>query len=124
MRLYHLALVEQREPSRRFQNPLDDEHDVRTSGIIFVEAKRDIVLQRPRQDALAEFGDLLTVLDDDGVFPDQIDPADVAVEIDANARPVEPRRDLLDVRRLPGTMVTGDDDATVLGKARKYGKRR
>jgi hypothetical protein len=81
-------------------------------------------LQRPRQNAFAEFGDLLTVLDDDGVFADQIDPADVAVEVYADARPVEPRSDLLDVRGLAGTMVTGDDDATVFGEACKYGKRR
>src|SRR5215831_21220623 len=120
MRLDHFALVEQRKPSRCFQNTLNDEHDVRAAGVVFVETERDIVLQRPRQNALAELGDLLTVLDDDSVFADQIDPADVAVEVDANARPVEPRGNLLDVRGLAGTMVTGDDDATVFGKACKY----
>src|SRR5215472_1484422 len=124
MRLDHFALVEQRKPPRCFQNALNDEHDVRATGIVFVETERDIVLQRPRQNAFAKFGDLLTVFDDDGVFADQIDPADVAVEVDADARPVEPRSDLLDVRGLAGTMVAGDDDATVFGEAREYGKRR
>src|SRR5215831_11518457 len=120
MRLDHFALVEQRKPSRCFQNALNDEHNVRAAGIVFVETERDIVLQRPRQNAFAKFGDLLTVFDDDGVFADQIDPADVAVEVDADARPVEPRSDLLDVRGLAGTMVAGDDDATVFGEACEY----
>ena len=57
------------------------------------------------QNALAELGDLLAILDHDGVFADQIDPADVAVEVDADARPVEPRCHLLDVSGLPGTML-------------------
>src|SRR4029077_5346136 len=124
MRLDHLALVEQREPSGRFQNTLNDEHHIRTAGVVFVEAERDIVLQSPWQNALAELGDLLAILDHDGVFADQIDPADVAVEIDADARPVEPRCHLLDVSGLAGTMVTGDNDATVFREARKNGKRR
>src|ERR1043165_9924012 len=88
MRLDHLALVEQREPSGRFQNTLNDEHHIRAAGVVFVEAERDIVLQGPRQYALAELGDLLAILDHDGVFADQIDPADVAVEVDADARPL------------------------------------
>src|SRR5262245_66022748 len=124
MRLDHFAFVEPRKPAVCLQNALNDGHNVRAAGIVFVETERDIVLQRPRQNAFAKFGDLLTVFDDDGVFADQIDPADVAVEVDAHARPVEPRSDLLDVRGLAGTMVTGDDDATVLGEACKYGKRR
>src|SRR6185312_777938 len=124
MRLDHLALVEQREPSGCFQNALNDEHDVRAARIVFVEAERDIVLQSPGQNALAELGDLLTVLDDDGVFADQIDPADMAVEVDADAWPVEPCSHLLDMSGLAGTMVTGDDDATVLRKPCKDGKRR
>ena len=111
------ALVEQRQPARGFQHALDDEHHVRAAGVVFVEAQRDVVLVGPRQDAVAEFRDLHAVLDDDGVLADQIDTADVAVEVDAHAGPVEPRRDLLDVGRLAGAVIAGDDDAAVVGEA-------
>ena len=117
MRLDHLALVEQRQPAGDFQHALDHEHHVRAAGVVFVEAERDVVLQRPGQNAFTEFGDLLVVLDDDGVLADQVDAADVAVEIDAHARPIEPRRHLLDMGRLAGAVIAGDDDAAVLGEA-------
>ena len=108
----------------RFQHALDDEHHVRTAGVIFVEAERDVVLQRPGQDAVAEFGDLLAVLEDDRVLADEIDAADVAVEIDAHAGPVEPRGDLLDMGRLAGAVIAGDHDAAVVGEAGEDGERR
>ena len=123
VRLDHLVLVEQRQPAGRFQHALDHEHDVGAAGIILVEAQRDVVLQRPRQDAVAEFGDLHALADHDGVLADQIDAADMAVEIDAHARPVEPRRDLLDMGRLAGAVIAGDDDAAVAGEAGKDGER-
>ena len=50
----------------------------------------------------------LPVAQHDGVLADQVEAADVAVEVDAHARPVEARRDLLDVastcrcRAVPG----------------------
>jgi len=65
----------------RFQHALDDEHHIRTAGIVFVETERDVVDIGPGQDAVAEFGDLLAFLDDDGVLADQVDTADVAVEV-------------------------------------------
>jgi len=123
MRLDHLVLVEQRQPARNLEHALDHEHHVGTTGVILVEHQRDIVLERPRQDAVAEFGDLLAVLDDNGILADQIDTADMAVEIDAHARPVEPRRHLLDVGRLAGAVIAGDHDAPVLGKACEDGER-
>jgi hypothetical protein len=55
-------------------------------------------LNRVRQNALAKLGDLHAVPDDDGVFADKVDAAHMTVEIDAHARPVEPRRHLLDMR--------------------------
>ena len=88
--------------------------------------ERDVVLQRPGQDAVAELGDLLAVLDDDRVLADQVDAADVAVEIDAHAGPVEARRDLLDMGRLAGAVIAGDHDAAVVGEAgqdRERGRR-
>ena len=123
MRLDHLILVEQRQAAGDFQHALDDEHHVRAAGVIFVEAERDVVLQRPRQNAVAEFGDLLVVADDDGVLADQVDAADVAVEVDAHAGPIEPGRHLLDMGRLAGAVIAGDDDAAVLGEAGENGKR-
>ncbi len=123
VRLDDLALVEQRQAAGGFQHALDHEHHVGTAGVVFVEAERDIVLQRPRQDALAEFGDLLAFLDDDGVLADQVDTADVAVEVDAHAGPIQPRRHLLDMRRLAGAVIAGDDDAAVLRKAGENGER-
>src|SRR5262249_56053409 len=77
----------------------------------------DIVLIRPRQDAVAELGHLLAVLDDDRILADQVDTADVAVEVDAHAGPVEPRRHLLDVGRLAGPVVAGDDHPAVLSES-------
>ena len=124
MRLDHLVLVEQRQAAGRFQHALDHEHHVRAAGVVFVEAERDIVLQRPRQDAVAEFGHLHAFPDHDRILADEIDAADVAVEIDPHARPVEARRHLLDMRRLAGAVIAGDDDPAVLGKAGKDGKRR
>ena len=106
-----------------FQHALDHEHHVRAAGVVFVEAERDVVLQRPGQDAVAELGDLLAVLDDDRVLADQVDAADVAVEVDAHARPVEPRRHLLDMGRLAGAVIAGDHDAAVVGEAGEDGER-
>src|SRR6185437_2263543 len=110
MWLDHLVLVEQRQPAGDLQHALDHEHHVGTAGIVFIEYQRYVVLQRPGQNAIAEFGDLLAVLDDDGILADQVDPADMAVEIDAHAGPVQPRRDLLDMRRLAGAVIARDHD--------------
>ena len=118
------ALVEQRQAARRFQHALDDEHHVRAAGIVFVEAERDIVLVGPGQDAVAEFGDLLAVLQDDRVLADEVDAADMAVEVDAHAGPVEPGGDLLDMGRLAGAVVARHHDAAVEGEAGENGQRR
>ena len=106
-----------------FEHALDHEHDVGAAGVVFVEHQRDVVLIGPGQDAVAEFGDLLAVADDDRVLADEVDTADVAVEIDAHAWPVEPRRDLLDVGRFAGAVIAGDDHAPVMGKAGENGER-
>ena len=119
MRPDDAALVEQRQPAGDFQHALDHEHHVGAAGVVFVEAQRDIALQRPGQDAVAKFGDLLAVLQDDRVLADEIDAGDVAVEIDAHARPVQPRRDLLDMRRFAGAVIAGDHHAAIVGKARQ-----
>src|SRR3546814_15317770 len=73
-------------------------------------------LFRSGQQALAELGHLLAVLQHDGVLADQVDAADVAVQVDADARPVEAGGDLLDVGRLDGAGIALDHDAE-LGRA-------
>src|SRR5262249_58889399 len=92
MRPDDTALVEQGQPPGGFQHPLNDKHYVGTAGIVFVETQGDIVLVSPRQNAVAELGHLHAVADDDGILADQVDTADVAVEVDAHARPVEAGR--------------------------------
>ena len=116
-------LVEQRQLARAFENALDHEHHVRAAGVIFVEHQRHVVLVGPGQDAFAEFGDLLAFLQHDRVLADEVDARDVAVEVDADARPVEAGGDLLDVGRLAGAVVARHHDAAVVGKAREDGER-
>ena len=123
MRPDHPALVEQRQAAGGLQHALDHEHDIRAAGVVFVKAERDVVLIRPRQDAVAELGDLQAVADHDRVLADQIDTADVAVEVDAHTRPVQPRRDLLDVGRFAGAVVAGNDHPAVVGEAGQDGER-
>ena len=105
MRADDPLLVEQGQLAGDLQHALDHEHHVRTAGVVLVEHQRDVVLQRPGQHAVAELGDLLAVLEDDGVLADEVDARDVAVEVDAHAGPVEARRDLLDMGRLAGAVI-------------------
>ena len=116
MRPDHPVLVEQGQLALDLQHALDHEHHVRTTGVVFVEHEGASVLQRPRQDAFAEFGHLLAVLQDDRVLADQIDTADVAVEVDADTGPVQPSRHLLDMGGFPGAVIALDHDAAVVGK--------
>jgi len=124
MRPDDTALVEQGQPSGGFQHPLNHEHHVGTARIVFVETQGDVVLVGPRQNAVAELGHLQAVADDDGILADQVDTADVAVEVDAHARPVETGRHLLDVGRFAGAVVPGDDDSTIVREAGEDGERR
>jgi hypothetical protein len=80
-------------------------------------------LQRPGQDALAELGDLLAVAQHDGVLADKVDPADMAVQINPHTGPVQPRRDLFDMGRFAGAVITLDHDAAVVGEAGQDGER-
>ncbi len=113
MRPDDAVLVQQGQLALDFEYALDHEHDVRAAGVVFVEAQRHRVLQRPGQQALAELGDLLVVAQHDRVLADQVDAADVAVEIDPDAGPVEPRRDLLDMGRFAGAVIALDHDPPV-----------
>jgi hypothetical protein len=117
------ALVEQRQATRGFKHPLDHEHHVRTAGVILVEHQRHIVLIGPGQNAILEFGDLHALAHDDGVLADKIDTADMAVEVDAHARPVQPRRNLLDMGRFAGAVVARHHHAAVVGEPGQNGER-
>ncbi|MNI03431.1 hypothetical protein D3C73_563340 [compost metagenome] len=117
------VLVQQGQAALRLQHALDHEHDVRATRVVFVEHQGDRALQRPGQNAFAELGDLLAVLDHDGVLADQVDAADVAVQVDADQGPVEAGGDLLDVGRLAGAVIALDHDAAVVGEARADGDR-
>ena len=100
-----------------FEHALNDEHHIGAAGVVLVEHKGGIGLQRERQDALAELCHLLAVLEHDRVLADEIDAADVAVEVDADAGPVEASGDLLDVSRLAGAVVALDHHAAVVLEA-------
>ena len=118
------ALIEQGQAARNLQHPLDDEHHVGTARVILVEAQGDIVLDRPGQHAVAEFRNLLALLEHDRVLADEIDAGDMAVEVDAHARPVQARGDLLDVSRLARAVIAGDHHAAVEGEAGQDRERR
>ena len=124
VRTDHLGLVQQGQRARGFQHALDHEHHVRTTGVIFIEQERDRALQGPGQDAFLEFGDLLAVLQHDGVLADHVDTADMAVQIDPDHRPVEARGDLLDMRGLAGAVIALDHHPAIIGKAGQDGARR
>ena len=97
MWLDHLALVEQCQLARYFEDTLNDEHHVRAASVVFIEHQGNVVLQCSRQNAITELSNLLAVFQDDCIFTDQIDSADVTVEVNTDARLVEARGNLLDV---------------------------
>jgi hypothetical protein len=113
----HAVLVEQGQLALHLQHTLDHKHHVRSAGIIFVEHQSAGMLQGPGEDALAEFRDLLAVLQHNRVLADEIDTADMAVQIDADAGPVQPRRDLLDMGGFAGAVIALHHDTAVEGKA-------
>ena len=121
VRADHAVLVGERELAVALEDALDDEHHVGPAGVVFVEHQRHRPLQRPRHDAFLELGDLLAVAQHHRVLAHQIEPADVAVEVDAHARPIQARRHLLDMGGLAGTVQPLHQHAPV---ARKAGEQR
>jgi hypothetical protein len=106
-----------------FEHALNHEHHVGAAGVILVEHERRIGLQRVGQNAFAELRDLHAVLQNDRVLADEIDTRDVAIEIDADAGPVEARCDLLNVGRLAGTVIALNHHAPVVFEAGENGER-
>ncbi len=119
----HPVLVEQGQPPLRLQHPLDHEHDVGPAGVVLVEHQGDGPLDGPGQHALAELGDLLAILQDDGVLADEVDPADVGVQVHPYQRPVQPGGHLLDVGRLAGAVIALHHHPPVVGEAGADGDR-
>jgi len=118
----HPILVEQGELALRLQHALDDEHHVRPPRIIFVEDQGGRRLQRPGQQAFTELGHLLAVAKHDRVAADQVDAADMGIEVDADERPVEARGDLpIDIVVQPEAtrrkkLFLADMDSTMIGQ--------
>ena len=119
IRLNHAILIEQRQLAARLQDALDDEHHIRTPGIIFIKRDGDRALQRPWQDAFAKLGDLRAIFQHDGILADHIDPRHVAVQIDPDHRPIEAGRNLLDMGRLTGAVIPLHHDPAIVFKARQ-----
>ena len=118
-----LVLVKQGQFAIGFQNALDHEHNVGATCIVFVKDDGAGVAQRPRQDTFLKLGDLLAVTQFDGVLTDQVDTADVAVEVDAHTGPVQTRGNLFDMRRFTGAVITLDHDAAIVSETRQNRQR-
>ena len=93
----HLIAVKQGQLAIHFKHALDHKHHIRTTRVIFIKNKCHRVLERPWQNPFAEFGHLLAIAQHNRIFTDQIDTADMAVEINPDTGPVQPRRDLFDM---------------------------
>ena len=98
MRADNPALIQQGQFAVDFQDALDDKHYIRPTCVVLVEAQAAGVLQCPRQNSFSEFSNLFAVIQDDGILPDEVYTADVTVQIDADARPVQSGCDLFNVR--------------------------
>ena len=84
----HLVLVQQGQLAVHFQHALDHKHNVSTASVILIKHDGGRVAESPGQDSFLEICHLFSIFEFDGVFTDQVNPADVAVEIYANRRPV------------------------------------
>ena len=117
-------LVKQGQLTLGLKHALDHKHNIRTASVIFVEHQRRRRLQRPRQQAFAKFGYLHAVAQHNGVATDQVDTADMRIEIDADAWPFQPRCNLFDMRRFAGAMIALNHDAPVVGETSQDRERR
>ncbi|MEQ8502398.1 MAG: hypothetical protein RIB84_23550 [Sneathiellaceae bacterium] len=111
------VLVEQGQLALDLQHALDHEHHVRAAGIVLVEHDGGRRLQRPGEDSFAELGHLLAFAQHDRVLADQVDAADMAVQVHPDAGPVEARRHLLDMGGLAGAVIALDHHPPVVGEA-------
>ena len=124
MRRYHLVLIKKRELAVMLQHALYYKHHIGAPGIVFVKDDCRGIPQGPRQDALLEFGHLLPFAQLYGVLADQVDAADMAVEIDANAWPVQPGCNLLDMSRFARAVIALDNQAPIAAECGENRQRR
>ena len=117
------VLVHQRQFAICLKDTLDNEHNVGTSRVVFVKHNRDGIAQCPRQNSFVEFRNLNTVAQFDRVFADQVDTADMRIQVHPHRRPVQPRADLFDVRRFTGAVIALHHDAAVVTIARQNRQR-
>ena len=78
---------------------------------------------KAQQGAFAILRYLLAIAQHDRILAHKIDAADMTVQVDPDARPIQPGRNLLDVSRFAGSMHALNDDAPVLLEAGKYCER-
>ena len=117
MRRDDFVLVKQGETALRLKNALNHEHHIGTARVIFIKCQSDGVLQRPWQQPFAKLCDLLAVFENNRVFTDKVDTADMAIEVNPYKRPVEPRGDLLDMGGFTCAVISLHHNAAVIGKA-------
>ena len=95
-----------------------------SAGVVLVKDERARSLQRPGQNPRLKLCHLPPVANGDGVLADQIHARDVTIEVDAYARPVQARRDLLDMARFAGAVASLHHHAPVVHEAGKQCQRR
>ena len=117
------VLIEQCQFAVTLQQPLDYEHHVRPPCIVLIENKCHRPLDGPGDDSLLELSDLLAVLKDNSVAPHQIQSADMPVQVDTYARPVQPGAHLLNVCGLTRSVESLKQHSPVPGKGRQDGQR-
>lgn len=113
-------LVEEGELTFYFEDSLDDEHDVGTACVIFVKDEGTRALEDPWEDTFLVFGHLYAFTNDDSVFTDEVNTTNVAIEVDAKTWPIQTSGDLFDMSRFTCTVVSLDEDATIIGKTCEY----
>ena len=123
MWLDNTALIEQRQSALDFEHALNDEHHVGAAGVVLVEHEGARALQRPREHPRLELRDLFAVSNDDRVLADEIHAAHMPIEVDADAGPVEPGGDLLDVTRFTRAVAALHHHAPVVYESREQRQR-
>ena len=112
----HPVGIKQGQLAVNFKHPLDHKHHICTTRIIFVKNNGYRILQCPGQDAFTEFGYLLAITQHNGVFADQVDTADMAVQIDPDTGPVQARCHLFDMGGFAGAVISLDHHPAVMAK--------
>lgn len=106
-----------------FKHALNDKHHIGTARIVFIEYDGHWTLKRPGQQSRLETGNLLAIFQCDYVFSDQVEAADVAVQIDPQTRPIEACRHLFNMRRFSCSVQPLNQYAAVVFETSQQRKR-